>query len=289
MPTSSRRDRLANIHFNELASTHSRLKSTNASLWFDKFIESQDAKSDGEDRSAEKPKQTLIDEMTRIAVSDIYRSFYERWTESLHTIGAETRVLCIDGRMIVGLGAESVLETSITLNRTYGVPFIPGSALKGLAAKYAAKLEDARWRKDAAPIIEISEGKKINPHQFIFGSQDSAGFIVFHDALLIPEQNSRLPLHAEIMTVHHAGYYADGEEPPADWDAPNPVPFLSASGKYLLALSAPTGAESWLKLTLEILRLALQAEGVGAKTSSGYGRATIERSAAEILAEQEAS
>lgn len=40
-------------------------------------------------------------------------------------------------RVIVGLGAESVLETSVRLHRVYGFPIIPGSALKGLARSYA--------------------------------------------------------------------------------------------------------------------------------------------------------
>lgn len=40
-------------------------------------------------------------------------------------------------RVVVGLGAESVLETSIRLHRVYGFPILPGSALKGLARSYA--------------------------------------------------------------------------------------------------------------------------------------------------------
>jgi CRISPR-associated protein Cmr6 len=40
-------------------------------------------------------------------------------------------------RVVVGLGAESVLETSVRLHRVYGFPIIPASALKGLARSYA--------------------------------------------------------------------------------------------------------------------------------------------------------
>jgi CRISPR type III-B/RAMP module RAMP protein Cmr6 len=40
-------------------------------------------------------------------------------------------------RVVVGLGAESVLETSIRLHRVYGFPILPGSALKGLTRAYA--------------------------------------------------------------------------------------------------------------------------------------------------------
>lgn len=42
-----------------------------------------------------------------------------------------------DSRVIVGLGAESVLETSVRLHRVYGFPIIPASALKGVARSYA--------------------------------------------------------------------------------------------------------------------------------------------------------
>jgi CRISPR-associated protein Cmr6 len=35
-------------------------------------------------------------------------------------------------RLIVGLGAATTLETSITLHRPYGFPYMPGSGLKGL-------------------------------------------------------------------------------------------------------------------------------------------------------------
>lgn len=40
-------------------------------------------------------------------------------------------------RMVVGLGNESVHETSMTLHQVYGIPYIPGSALKGIARDMA--------------------------------------------------------------------------------------------------------------------------------------------------------
>lgn len=41
-----------------------------------------------------------------------------------------------DWRLIVGLGNESVYETSITLHHIYGIPYIPGSAVKGVVRSY---------------------------------------------------------------------------------------------------------------------------------------------------------
>ncbi|MCS6900517.1 MAG: hypothetical protein RMJ98_12870, partial [Myxococcales bacterium] len=77
---------------------------------------------------------------------------------------------------------------------------------------------------------------------------------------------------------HHVGYYSNGTAP-ADWEEPNPVAFLTSSGRYLLALSGPGEA---LDLVESILREALSTRGIGAKTAAGYGRATLERFVSEV-------
>lgn len=41
-----------------------------------------------------------------------------------------------DWRLVVGLGNESVYETSMTLHHVYGIPYIPGSAVKGITRHY---------------------------------------------------------------------------------------------------------------------------------------------------------
>lgn len=256
--------------------------STNAGLWLDKFIKGQYDKAQREDAENSKVfKQQLINEVVEIGTPSVYKEFYKRWEESLESLGTVRRTLKIEGRMIVGLGAESVLETSIALHQTYGVPFIAGSALKGLAASYAHRNLGAHWRK-ASKIAAIGKA-----HEFVFGSPDCAGFVQFHDALLIPHDGETV-LHKDIITVHHQNYYGDTAAPPADWDSPIPVGFISASGSYLLALSTieDETARKYLDFTIKhILEPALRDEGVGAKTSSGYGRGRIEKSAAEAAAE----
>ena len=243
--------------------------STNAGLWFDKFIANQNA--EGDEKGAEKSKQILIDETCLIALPEVYKPFFERWKKDLCAAGAQVKTLKLTGRMAIGLGAESVAETAIALHKVYGVPYISGSSLKGMAASYADKY------------IEGFE-KNGESYNFVFGATDKAGFITFHDALLIPQDTPFL--HREIMTVHHPDYYGDNPQPPADWDSPQPIPFLSASGSYLLALSASHGAESWREGVFQIINLALQNEGIGAKTSSGFGRGFVEKSTEEIADEQ---
>jgi CRISPR-associated protein Cmr6 len=167
------------------------------------------------------------------------------------------------GRLAVDLGADSVLETSIALHHTYGVPFIPGSALKGLAAHFADQHLEAHWKKNQ------------DAHTIMFGTTDAAGYVTFFDALFVPDSGKQgKMLWKDVITVHHKEYYQSGDQPPADWDGTTIIPFLTTSGSFLIALAGPDG---WVEKAFDILALALEKEGIGAKTSSGYGRMSFEK------------
>jgi CRISPR-associated protein Cmr6 len=230
---------------------------TNSGLWLDKYIVNLDRDDTGSRRD-------LIEEVCALPIPTAYRSYFERWQMMLtDEYGAQTRRAQVKGRMIVGLGSESVLETSISLNRTYGVPYIPGSALKGLAANYARLRLGEDWQK----------GGKY--YKIVFGDTDDAGYITFFDSLYIPDTGHEgKALYPDVITVHHQRYYQDTNDAPTDRDNPNPVPFLSATGTYLIALAAPDlqQPEGWISVTFKILEDALKTLGIGAKTSSGYGR-----------------
>src|SRR5207248_3340620 len=100
------------------------------------------------------------------------------------------------GRLVVGLGAESVLETGIRLHHTYGLPSIPGSALKGLASHYCARV----WGQ--------AEGNRLfqkekDYHKLLFGATDDGGVILFHDAWILPDSVHDGCLLLDVMTPHH--------------------------------------------------------------------------------------
>lgn len=159
-------------------------------------------------------------------------------------------------RFVVGLGAAHVLETGITLHRLFGLPIIPGSALKGAAKAYAQLVEG---RTDDDPELVA-----------VFGTTEQAGSVIFFDA--IPLEVPKFQL--DIMNPHYPNYYrTQGQNPPADWESPNPVFFLTVTEKpYRFAIAARSEqgnrlldlAEKWLKGALTEL-------GIGAKTSSDYG------------------
>lgn len=237
-----------------------------AGLWLDKFITSQSREDVG-------TKQELVAEVARIAVSETYTLFFQRYNQALKESSALIHYGRVKGRMVIGLGAESVLETAVTLHHTYGVPFIPGSALKGLAASYARNNLNDAWAKPATP----SKPHALTAYELVFGTTDSAGYVTFFDALYVPPEGNRRisPLAPDVLTVHHREYYGSKGNvtaAPADWDSPVPVPFISATGTYLIALG---GDKRWTAKVMSILIMALRDMGIGAKTSSGYGRMSM--------------
>ncbi|HID52841.1 MAG TPA: type III-B CRISPR module RAMP protein Cmr6 [Anaerolineae bacterium] len=237
-----------------------KTESTHAGLWLDKYLyarkETWQAPRDNPDASP--PDTTLVKQCSAIPEPAAYQRQFERWVETLYDIGVKPRLAAVNGRLAIGLGNETVIETGATIHQTYSVPIIRGSTLKGLASSYAhQRLQDTVWQKGN------------DAHNMLFGTISSAGFVTFFDAL---PQPGTWKLRPDVLTVHHPGYYrGERNSPPADWDNPNPVSFLTVTGNFLIALHAPD-APAWADVGYGILSKALQEMGIGAKTSSGYGR-----------------
>lgn len=214
-------------------------------------------------------KTTLADSFNRAAqavVPPVYRHRFRRWEAALAELGradgADPRFLArahveTQGRLVVGIGAESVHEVALALQWLDGAPVIPSSALKGLTAHYTHRQADLG-----------EEYRKV-----LFGTTGAAAYLTWLDAWYVPgSAPGDRPLVHDIMTVHHPRYYGSRgrERAPWDLDDPNPLPFLSVRGCFLVGVLGPS--QAWAEFGLRVLTQALTDWGVGAKTSSGYGR-----------------
>lgn len=177
----------------------------------------------------------------------LYRLAFERWKKWCEC----RKLVCLEGklkgRLALGLGQESVHEIGCRLHHTYGTPVIPASGIRGALRAHA-------------------HGQSYC--DFLFGSQESAGYVTVYPAWWIPEGNAS-GLAPDIITVHHQDYYA-GKAPPTDFDSPIPVSFLTITGKFFFACEAPN--DSWAEFLKPFVKEALGNQGLGAKRSSGYGR-----------------
>ena len=181
-----------------------------------------------------------------------------------------------DWRLIVGLGNESVYETSMTLHHIYGIPYIPGQAVKGVVRNWIITECFNQNAEDAMCDEVFCE---------IFGGQKQQGKVIFFDAYptstsipeIVPE------IVPDVMNPHYSDYY-QGKTPPADYLNPNPIFFLTVKDttfEFTIGVKPKDlcniedfedGTEKpVLDVVQNWLKKALTEHGIGAKTAVGYG------------------
>ncbi|MFQ3534778.1 MAG: type III-B CRISPR module RAMP protein Cmr6 [Aggregatilineales bacterium] len=219
----------------------------------------------------------------------LVKSSYERWRAM--TEGAARFRARLHGRLIVGLGGKGALEFGITLHRVTGLPYIPGSALKGLTRTYFLlllaerlekkhknisldKLEEALSEQKAGELVKELDENFVKLYREMFGLQGNAGTCVFYDAVLAEPPKGQL-FTVDVMTPHFVKYYREsGMQPPSDDDNPNPVNYITVSEGVRFAFAIGkrrTTDKVHLADARYLLQEALHMLGVGSKTASGYG------------------
>ncbi len=66
----------------------------------------------------------------------ITNQFVKKYQDSIKKITKDPLPFTLSWRLTIGLGSSSVYETSITLHHIYGIPYLPGSAIKGVTRSY---------------------------------------------------------------------------------------------------------------------------------------------------------
>jgi CRISPR-associated protein Cmr6 len=213
--------------------------------------------------------------------------------------------LCI-APFTTGLGNEHPLENGFAFLNPYGLPYLPGSGVKGVLRQAAHELHNGDWGD--------SKGWTQDAITYLFGlkSDDGdknhqRGALSFWDVL------PQLPgdsLQVEVMTPHQSHYYqqrsdakSGGSATPHDSGQPNPIHFVTVPPRSrfafhvrcdvpLLARHAKDLAEGgrWQVLLRGAFEHAFAWLGFGAKTAVGYGMMEIdverERKAAQLQQER---
>jgi len=164
-------------------------------------------------------------------------------------------------RLVVGLGLPHPTETGFLFDRITGCPYLPGSSVKGLLRAAARLIAAGDLEGDRAEWTEDEIRRIFGPE---LGGEwtPQTGSMIFYDAF--PTAWPRLEV--DVLTPHHRGH-TDKTSAPADWDEPNPVPFLTiapgATFRFAFGPNEP-------KLE-KLLDTALDWLGIGAKKAAGYG------------------
>jgi CRISPR-associated protein Cmr6 len=193
-----------------------------------------------------------------------------------------------------GLGNEHPLENGFAFLNPYGLPYLPGSGVKGVVRQAARELASGEWGDPMGWVADetypFGFGKELISLRLtdvLFGRETAGGdtghvrgALTFWD--VIPEiAGGRLTV--EVMTAHQGHYYQNGESP-HESGSPKPINFLTippkskfifhvvCDGAHLRRLAPPLAeGERWKKLLDAAFGHAFQWLGFGAKTSVGYG------------------
>jgi len=214
----------------------------------------------------EKGKINVKPDFSKIDIQNIAR----RLKASIEKLGLtiKSTKLTPDWRLVVGLGNESVYETSMTLHHIYGFPYIPASAVKGVTRSYFINsLYENIGISDIKQISVIEnillnfdmkiDGSRIEhdgydyfSKKFSLNNKDICDYFIANKADITIFQNifgtqknagnviffDAFPLEdpkiePDIMNPHYAPYYSDTKEktPPVDYHSPVPIHFLTVA------------------------------------------------------------
>jgi CRISPR-associated protein Cmr6 len=249
--------------YQNLASAPLELATGNAGLWYDNLCDrwSDDWTLSGNDAKKLAWIETVAKQ--RVGLKSLLAESTARMARLTIAKSGVFAVFVTESRFVTGLGRSHPVENGFAWHPTLGVPYLPGSSIKGLVRAWAER--DAEPRPSKKLVDEL------------LGSPGSVGQVIFVDAVPV----APVQLEADVMCPHYAGW--SPQEPPGDWCSPVPVPFLVTAPQTVFVFSLlPRGASTGaVEKVLDWLRAALADIGAGAKTSVGYGRFRYDESKTE--------
>ncbi len=245
----------------------------------------------------------LPDLITRMSQADQGRlkAWVQRQTEVVKLLPAHS-VLRLEATAIApfttGLGNAHPLENGFSFLNPYGLPYLPGSGVKGVLRQAARELASGQWGDTEGWSEEPSYQVRRRQHgedasmqlsmlDILFGRETAEGekehfrgVLCFWD--VVPEVVGDCLL-LEVMTPHYSDYYQNAASP-HDSGQPNPICFLTVppGSRFVFHVTcnllrlrtvAPelVEAERWKQLTCAAFEHAFRWLGFGAKTAVGYG------------------
>jgi CRISPR-associated protein Cmr6 len=240
----------------------------------------------GNDFTNQKDKAEPLKRAGKLNSNDVatMKAVFERQQASFKTIAGGTNTLQLEAiataPFATGLGNEHPTENGFAFLNPYGLPYLPGSGVKGVIRQAARELASGEWGDSGWTDEYITA---------LFGPEAGAeasaealtrGALTFWD--VIPQIKSE-QLTVEIMTPHQQHYYQSGESP-HDSGQPIPITFLTVpagSGftfhvqcnRALLQRLAPALIDDaqWQMRLQAAFAHAFAWLGFGAKTAGGYG------------------
>jgi len=184
----------------------------------------------------------------------------------------------LEGRLAINLAEGLIQNAGMALDRIFGLPFIPGSAVKGVTRN--AALEEVKEHPErletfvrvfgtAESDYKHGDLKGFSPPSGL--PADFKGSVTFIQATPTNEAD----IVVDITTVHYPDYYRTGSVAEQKKESPRPNPFPAvergAEFAFPIALNGMSDDPKLLDAAARWLSQAMQKHGFGAKTAAGYG------------------
>lgn len=205
--------------------------------------------------------------------ADLIKEVTSRQRDLVKSLGGKVFAYKNVSRFVSGMGLAHPLENGLTWHPTLGVPYLPGSSLKGVLRSW--ELSENGAVIEGSSLNEKGGSKerlKMSPAGLrAFGAQAAIGQLLFFDMLPLGKVN----LVREIMTPHYGGYYQD-KQIPGDWESPVPIQYLAIEEgcEWQIAVAFQRRDksidESFWEALDDLIAEAL-VWGAGGKTAIGFG------------------
>lgn len=190
----------------------------------------------------------------------------------------------LEGRLAINLADSLIQNAGICLDRLFGLPYVPGSAVKGVC-RHAALAELKAASPAEVPVLLALFCTVFGTSEVDFKSGDLQAFRQHHAGHDTDRKGavSFLPAYpvndarivVDLTNVHYPDYYRTGQERDLRNESPRPNPFpaveTGAQFAFCLVLNGMDNRPDVLAAAQRWLNAALTERGLGAKTAAGYG------------------
>ena len=214
-------------------------------------------------------KRDLFSAMPQAALNaeDLYFQAFRMRHDTLSAVAVPKTFAALQ-TLAVGLGNSNVIESGLALNHLYGMPYLPGSSIKGITSHYCSEIFGAIDSDYSGPNPEAPLEPAGRIYEALFGKvapekEQEAGLLRFYDAWILPESVSECFV-MDVMTPHHESDFAD----------PTPINFLTVKGEFELFIgcSSLETDRKWIDFAFSLVEEALKNYGIGGKIRTGYGK-----------------
>ncbi|ASF46385.1 type III-B CRISPR module RAMP protein Cmr6 [Methylovulum psychrotolerans] len=265
-------------------------ENAHSGLWFERFFNQFDDDNHwqirkplkGKDGKEHDPKKDWINTVTgKIGSQKQLNEFQQRQQTLIAALQGESHCYSTDWHFVTGMGNPHPVENGFAWHPTLAVPYLAGSAVKGLVRAWVEMNEDGLSADENKALLKRWFGTEAKGQ-----AAEQAGDFIFFDAL----PGEPPVLLCDIMTPHMGKWYEQGDSGslnpnaiPADWHEPVPVPFLAVKkAPFIFSIAArnpdkqPDDVKE-LARVFDALNNALLWLGAGAKTAAGYGYMTEDK------------